>query len=73
MDLAYEAVVAGERRFRALPLFLTSEGHVDRDIDPLVEQLRKSLRSIDVVRPPPLGQHPTFQELLQKIALEEAE
>jgi len=39
----------------------------------LVEQLRKSLRSIDVVRLPPLGQHPAFLELLQKIALEEAE
>ncbi len=73
MDVASEAVRAGETELRVLPLFMTGEGHVDRDIDPLVEQLRRSLPSIEVQRLPPVGQHPAFLGLLRRIALDEAE
>jgi len=73
MDVAADAIQAGARRIRVLPLFLTGEGHVDRDIRPMVEQIRKAHSPINVELLPPVGQHPMFRELLREIAVQTAE
>jgi sirohydrochlorin cobaltochelatase len=69
-DLVSEAVAAGVTRVRVLPLFMANEGHVDRDIRPVVEQLRGVHRSADIELLPAVGQHRLFRELLAKIAVE---
>jgi uroporphyrinogen III methyltransferase/synthase len=63
-----EAARAGVRRVRVLPLFLAAEGHVDRNVRPLVEAVRKAHPSLAVELLPPLGQFPQFQETLRAIA-----
>ncbi len=73
MDVASDAVRVGVKKIRVLPLFLADEGHVLRDITPLVDQLREAHGSLDVELLPPLGRHPLFKELLCKIAVEGAE
>ena len=70
LDAASDAVRAGAKRIRVLPLFLAGEGHVDRDIHPLVDQLRKAHGSVEVELLPPVGQHRLFQKLLYKIAIQ---
>ncbi|UCG33314.1 MAG: CbiX/SirB N-terminal domain-containing protein [Phycisphaerales bacterium] len=72
-DVAFQAAAMGIKKIRALPLFLTTEGHVDRHIRPLVDKLRKDLAPIEVELLPPLGQHPLLRELLCKIALQSSE
>ncbi len=72
-DVAAEAVRAGARAIRVLPLFLAEAGHVQRDIHPLVEQLRQADPSVEVTILPPLGRQPLFRELLREIASQPAE
>ncbi|MFH1417245.1 MAG: CbiX/SirB N-terminal domain-containing protein [Planctomycetota bacterium] len=69
-DVASDAVLAGTTRIRVLPLFLTAEGHVDRDIRPLVAELRETHPHVDVEMLPPVGQHRLFRELLYKITVQ---
>ena len=69
-DVVSEAVRAGVERMRVLPLFLANEGHVDRDIRPMVEQLRGIHRSTEIELLPAVGQHGLFRELLARIAVE---
>ena len=68
MDAAADAVSAGAKRIRVLPLFVTEEGHVVRNIHPLIDRLRKGHGGIEVELLAPVGQHPMFKELLIKIA-----
>ena len=70
MDVAADAVCLGVGRLRVLPLFLTVQGHVDRDLRPLIDRLRETHEAIEVELLPPIGQHPLFRELLGKIAVE---
>jgi sirohydrochlorin cobaltochelatase len=70
-DVVSEAVQRGVARVRVLPLFLANEGHVDRDIRPVVERLRGVHRSVDIEQLPALAEHRSFREFLAKIALEE--
>ena len=70
MDTASEAVGAGAAGIRVVPLFLTEEGHVERDVRPLVEQLRKAFGTVDVKLQPAVGRHPLFRELLREIAVQ---
>lgn len=72
-DVAADAVAAGSRRLRVLPLFLAAEGHVERDVHPLVDEVRTLWTEIDVELLPPLGQHPEFIEALGHIARRTAE
>jgi sirohydrochlorin cobaltochelatase len=72
-DVVSEAVQTGVTRMRVLPLFLANEGHVDRDIRPVVDQLSSIHRSVEVELLPAVGQHRLFRELLAKIAEEESE
>ncbi len=68
LDVASEAARDGARRVRVLPLFLASEGHVERDIEPLVADVRKALHPLTVELLPPLGQHPEFRAAITGIA-----
>ncbi len=73
MDVASDAARAGVKRIRVLPLFLAGEGHVDRAIRPLVEQVSNTHASLELELLPPVGQHRLFQELLRRIAVQTAE
>lgn len=66
-----EAKRSHVRRVRVLPLFMTIEGHVDRDIRPLVESLRGAYRPMEIHLLPPIGRHPSFRKVLVEIANEE--
>ncbi|MGD2215898.1 MAG: CbiX/SirB N-terminal domain-containing protein [Gemmatimonadales bacterium] len=72
-DVMSEAVEAGVARVRVLPLFIANEGHVERDIRPVVDRLRRVHRSVEVELLAALGQHRSFLEFLAGIALEEGE
>jgi len=65
------AANSGHTKIRVLPLFLTLGGHVTRDIQNLVDQVRQAHPEIDVQLLPPVGKHPLFTELLQQIISEE--
>jgi sirohydrochlorin cobaltochelatase len=71
MEVVSKAVQQGIKRIRVLPLFLTAEGHVTRDIHPLVEEARESYADVVLELLPPVGQHPMFLELLKTIAIRE--
>jgi sirohydrochlorin cobaltochelatase len=70
MDVAQEAVRRGVRRIRILPLFLAVEGHVERDVVPLVDQVRAAVGSLEIELLEPVGQMTPFRELLRQLALE---
>ncbi|HSW31201.1 MAG TPA: CbiX/SirB N-terminal domain-containing protein [Longimicrobiales bacterium] len=68
LDVAREAVRCGERSLRVLPLFLAQEGHVERDVKPLVEAVRAALDGVEITLLAPFGQHTEFREALARIA-----
>jgi sirohydrochlorin cobaltochelatase len=70
MDAASDAVGTGAASIQVVPLFLTEEGHVDRDVRPMVDELRQVFGTIEVTLLPPVGRHPLFRELLREIALQ---
>jgi sirohydrochlorin cobaltochelatase len=72
MDCSPEAARAGVREIRVLPLFLVSEGHVERDIRPLVDEVRRVHQAVNVVLLPPLGHYRQFRELICDIAMDRA-
>lgn len=69
MEVASESIAAGATRIRVLPLFLTSEGHVDRNVRPLVEEVQREFPHVAVDLLPPVGKHPMFRSMLAEIAL----
>ncbi len=70
LDVVEKAVLQGIRSFRVLPLFLTGAGHVERDIRPLVNQIRTKYDSVDLELLPPIGQHPLFLDMIRTIAID---
>jgi sirohydrochlorin cobaltochelatase len=70
MDAAADAVAAGATSIRVVPLFLAGEGHVDRNIRPLIDRLRERFGRLEVDLVPPVGRHRLFKELLCAIARE---
>ncbi len=68
MDVVRDAVASGEREIRIVPLFLASEGHVERDVEPLVEEVREAWSELTVELLPPLGRQSAFREALCSIA-----
>jgi sirohydrochlorin cobaltochelatase len=68
LDVASNAVREGSTVLRVLPLFLAPEGHVERDVEPLVRQVRTALPDVDIELLPPIGQFPEFREILARIA-----
>ena len=67
LDVASEAARTGSTRIRVLPLFLATEGHVERDVQPLVDEVRAALPAVGVELLPPIGQFPEFREILGRI------
>lgn len=68
MDAAGEAARNGRRHIRVLPLFLAAEGHVERDVVPLVDGVRAAHPDLDVELLAPLGAHEEFVSALSAIA-----
>ena len=73
MDCLEAVVEEGVTRFRVLPLFLTGEGHVTRDIGPMVDLARARFRSIEVELLPAVGEHPLFSDLIIEIMRESSQ
>jgi len=72
MDVVEASVQHGVTKIRVFPLFLAVEGHVTKDVQPLLEEVRAAFGSVDVELLPPLGQQPMFLDLLRSLAAEEA-
>jgi sirohydrochlorin cobaltochelatase len=70
LDVASDAARRGIGKIRVLPLFLAVEGHVERDVVPLVDEVRAALDALEIELLEPVGQMPPFQELLRRLALE---
>jgi sirohydrochlorin cobaltochelatase len=70
MDVVNDAVEQGATRISVVPLFLTREGHVERHIQPMIDQLRERHGQIDVELRPPVGQHQLFRDMLRTIAVQ---
>jgi sirohydrochlorin cobaltochelatase len=68
MDVVSEAVAGGVTGFKVLPLFLAEEGHVERDIRPLVDSVRRAFPQAEIEQLRPVGQDPEFREALARIA-----
>jgi siroheme synthase-like protein len=69
-DVAAEAVDSGIHTLRILPLFMTSGGHVERDIRPVVETIRRAHEDLEVELLPPVGELSSFRKLLVDMARE---
>lgn len=70
-DVISDAVQRGIGSVRVLPLFLAADGHVEKNIRPLVEETRAAFSSVEIELLPPLGQHRLFRELLRTLTVEE--
>lgn len=68
MDAATDAVAKGARHIQVLPLFLADEGHVERDVAPLVAEVRAAMPEVGVEQLGSLGSHLEFREALAAIA-----
>ena len=69
-DVVSEAIQIGLTHVRVMPLFLANEGHVDRDIRPVVDRLRGLYRSVEIELLPALVHHSAFRDFLAKLALQ---
>jgi sirohydrochlorin cobaltochelatase len=68
LDVVSRAAEAGVVAFRVLPLFLAPQGHVERDVRPLTEAVRRARPDLDIELLPALGQQPEYREALARIA-----
>lgn len=69
-EVVRDEVRSGALRIHVLPLFMTSEGHVDRDIRPLVDELQQLYPEIVLELMPPVGAQAQFKDVLVEIAKE---
>ena len=69
-EVVADAADDGVRRVRVLPLFMTAHGHVERDIRPVVDALRRAYETVEVELLPPVGELASFQEILVQLARE---
>ena len=73
MDVVSAAIESGVTEFRVLPMFLVGEGHVERNVVPLVEEVRAAYSSAAIELLPPLGEQRQFREFLLAVAKKQAE
>ena len=66
-EVVGRAVGAGTTRFRLLPLFMASAGHVDKDIRPLVAELATAHPEAVLELMTPVGEDSLFPGLLPDI------
>lgn len=69
MDVVEAAVQHGASTIKVFPLFLTIEGHVTKDILPLLDEVRSAFPAVEIELLPPLGQQPMFRDMLRSLAL----
>ncbi len=67
-DVVECAISGGAQKVSIVPLFLTDEGHVERDIRPVVDRIQKDHDTIKVELLPPVGHHMLFGKLLREVA-----
>ena len=64
----------GIKKIKILPLFMSSGGHVDKDIPKLVKELKAKFPNIDFEILPPIGEHPKvileMKEIIKEYAQE---
>lgn len=67
-EVADEARATGLDELRVLPIFLAPEGHVRRDVEPIVEAVRRAHPELRVSLLEPFGQQPQFRAAIEAIA-----
>ena len=67
-EVVEKGAARGVTDFFLLPLFMASAGHVDKDIRPLVEELRARFPETSIELLTPIGEDPLFRGLIQTIA-----
>ncbi|UCG86185.1 MAG: CbiX/SirB N-terminal domain-containing protein [Gemmatimonadota bacterium] len=72
MDVVSDAAKLGVTEIRVLPLFLANEGHVERNVRPLVDEARRTHQPIDIELLPALGHYRQFRKLIYDIAMGQA-
>ncbi|MEQ8225476.1 MAG: CbiX/SirB N-terminal domain-containing protein [Candidatus Eremiobacterota bacterium] len=65
-----EAVKDGIFNLSFLPLFMSTGGHVERDIPVKIKSLRERWPELNIEILPPLGEHPKFIQLVREIVKE---
>jgi siroheme synthase (precorrin-2 oxidase/ferrochelatase) len=63
-----EGLAAGIRRFRVLPLFMASAGHVEKDVLPMVQDAATAYPGAVLEVLTPIGEFPPFHGLVRDIA-----
>ena len=66
-EVVGSGVAEGVTHFRLLPLFMASAGHVENDIEPLVEELREAHPEVGLELLTPVGEDDLFPALLLEI------
>jgi sirohydrochlorin cobaltochelatase len=66
-EVVQDGLASGHTEFRILPLFMASAGHVDKDVKPLVEELRSSHPRGRFQVLHPLGEDPLLPHLILDI------
>jgi sirohydrochlorin cobaltochelatase len=69
-EAVLDAAAAGARTIRVLPLFMTRDGHVERDIRPLIADLRMANPDLEIELLPPVGESAAFRDALIGMAKE---
>jgi sirohydrochlorin cobaltochelatase len=67
-EIVRDGLDSGHTDFRILPLFMASAGHVDKDVKPLVEELRAIHPRGRFQVLTPLGEDPLLPHLIVDIA-----
>lgn len=67
-EVVTDGLAAGQRRFRILPLFMASAGHVEKDILPMVEDVGANHPEAILEVLTPIGEYPPFHGLVRDIA-----
>ncbi len=67
-DVVEDAVRSGHTTLKLLPLFMSSAGHVDKDIKPLVDELALAHPGVQLELMTPVGEDALFPGLIVDIA-----
>lgn len=72
MDVCENVVSFGIGRVKILPLFMSCGGHVDQGIPRLMEKVKQRFPHLEVEYLPPIGEHPSFINLIRTLAKDAA-
>lgn len=63
-----EVAIRGKRKLRILPLFMATGNHLQQDIPGQIAGIKKQFPELEIEVLPPIGEHPLFLELMQRLA-----